>query len=90
VIVTLGGSRLNVRLPVSPTAKLSALGLTLMPASGTLVAVTVTAQVTSWPPSAVLTVMVAVPAVAPGITAAVRPLLETVAMDVSLLLHVTA
>jgi hypothetical protein len=63
--------------------------VTPVTATSPLPPVTVAAQVAAWPPSAALTVMVAAPAVAPGVTAAVRPLLETAATDVLLLLHVT-
>jgi hypothetical protein len=90
--VTLGsaaseGETVATRLRVPSTARLKAVSESDTPVTVvTLDSLTVTAQIAVLPWSAVVTVMVAVPAFTP----VTRPASETVATLVALLLHVTA
>ena len=86
LLVAVDGLTVAVILKVSPTEIVFEVGLTLTPVTAT-VPVTVTLQVAVFPPSAVVTVIVAVPAFTPVRT----PLLLSLnlAIEVSLLVHVT-
>ena len=84
--VALSGWTLAVSVTVLPSSTSAVAPSSIdMPVTGITFVVTVTAQVAVLPPSAVLTVMVAVPA----LTAVTLPVLSTVAMAVAELVQLT-
>ena len=84
-LVALEGAIVGRRVSVSPTVRLADDLFSETPVTGTLSSVTLTVQVAVLPPSAVVTVMVTVPAE----TELILPLDDTVAILVLPLRHVT-
>ena len=86
LLLALSGFTVAVSFAVSPSVSSKEVLSRLIPVTFTTAAVTVTVQLAVLPPSAVVTVMVAVP----GATAVTLPFSSTVAIFPSLVVHFTA
>ena len=86
LFVALSGATVAVRVVVPPTVRLAELLSRVTPVTATVAALTVTVQLASFPPSAVVTVISAVPA----LTALTLPSASTVATEGSLDFQLTA